>query len=217
MIPETEWITTFLQTLGIQPTQNNIDFVTQWIQSEGPYGSQYNPLNAFGAASGTTTASAVSVANWAKTNGNFGSLGTYASELQAFLTGAPNNISQSLAYWSGHAGDSSQLTTSYQNLIANFSPGGGGYSEGTTAVSPGTTATGSASNLASGWGSLGGAPSWLQGLFQNAGWLLVAITLIIGGIIWLAISEGADENSTTNKVARTTRRVARSAAIVTGE
>lgn len=227
MITATQWATTFLQTLGIQATQNNIDFVLEWIQSEGQFGSQYNPLNAFGAQQGTTTQSAISVAQWMQTNGGYGGTGTYAQELIAFLSGGQNQLAKALSYWCGGGGQIGYCKNSngtvtqnlgYQNLIANFSPGGGGYSEGTTAVSPGTTQAGSASNLHSGWGAIGnfiGGPSWIQQLFQNAGWLLIALALIIGGIIWLAVSELGDSGSTTNqtinKVSKTKGTVVKAA------
>lgn len=122
------WETDLLTALGIPVSQTNVSWLDNWMAAEAAGNSDmnyqaapYNPFNIkiggqfanFGSQSDGINATAY----WLQHNGNFGSLGTYAQEIKAFLTGQSNNLASSLAYFSGHSGNPSGLSASYQKLV----------------------------------------------------------------------------------------------------
>lgn len=122
------WETDLLTALGIPVTQPNVSWLDNWMAAEAAGNSDMNyqaaPYNPFNikiggqfATFGSQSEGINATAYWLQHNGNFGSLGTYGQEIKAFLTGQSNNIASSLAWFSGHSGNPSGLTTSYQNLV----------------------------------------------------------------------------------------------------
>lgn len=208
---ETNWITAFLQDLGITPSQENVNWVSQWIAAEGPFGTQANPLNiSVGNADASLYNDPAAAANWLMNNGNFNGIGTYGQNLRNYLNGAVNNLQSSLSWFSGHSGGpiSPSSSTFYSKL------------PGTSATqwtgNIGSTVSSAASNaLKTAIPPLGFlSPDWLNNAGANIGWLLVALTLLLGGIIWLAISQLGTDNSATNKTIRATTKTAKAVGMV---
>lgn len=198
------WQAQLLTLLGIPVNQNNVNWMTNWFNSEEPNGGfgpgyysyyQNNPINIKVGGSfanfGSPNAGLTNTAQWLMSNGNFGNLGTYAQEIKAYLTGQPNNLASSLAYFSGHGGDPSGLTTSYQRLVS-----GSGSSSAAGTYSPTVLTTQTqqdcawwdlachANNIAT--GALTATQNAMNAIEANVLVMGAAIALLLIGGLWVS-------------------------------
>lgn len=216
------WQSQLLTLLGIPVTQQNINWISNWMNAEAVgnpdinfQGYPYNPLNIKQWPSGTfyewpdSTTGITNTAQWLQNNGNFNGIGTYADNIKNYLLGLPNNLPASLAWYSGHSGNASQLTTSYQGLLGSQ----GTANTGTTNTSQ-TQQTGLPSNqqiaqnmgqymsalgpIGSLFNLISSASSW-QDLVQKLGSDLIisigAVTFIFIGGLWIILG-----NQDTKKI-----------------
>lgn len=205
---QTTWATQFLQAMGIYPSQLNIDFVTAWTNAESAWGTAAygNPLNIEDSSIGYDPNA---TAAWLKANGNFGGIGTYGQNLINFLSNQPNNMAQSFAYWTGHSGDTTQLTASYQSLLGMINSATGGIAgpietgASNPAPTPDQPNAGGANYPATVGPTLDipGAIKSLTNALQQTGLIFVAGALVIGGIIIMVMS-----NNTVHEVVDTTAK-----------
>lgn len=196
---EESWIQQFLQGLGLPQTTANTNWVSQWIAAEGPYGTQVNPINILG--QGVAANDPLAAANWLKTNGNWGGIGTYAQNIQAYLSGQTNNLTQSLSWFSGHSGNpvSANDSTFYNN------PGSGTLQAAQAFVAkqgtPDILGFGNVANainpsIASGVQAVLNAPSALVSQIESTALVTIgAVTFIFIGGLWIIFG-----NNTTKQI-----------------
>jgi hypothetical protein len=217
---EESWIQSFLTSLGVPVTSNNVNWVSNWIAYEGPFGTQTNPLNILDPKY-TGGYSPSAAAQWLNTNGGYGGTGTYGQEVVNYLKGLPNQITTALSWFSGHSGQ--PVPSSVNQFYAdptNIKWGGSGTPS--TPTSPSVpSASGTTTTQQGCYDSVGNFLQCVQGnantlvptaqqalpnvqLYLNEGGiLLAAIVFILLGGLWIALG-----NQNTREAIATTAKTA---------